>query len=95
MNKIIKHHQWPRPWLQFFASFMFATLFSCGFLQAPKAPEANHEVKIVSCLCPQIFEPQCGVDGKTYGNKCEVECQKIAIKHDGPCDQDRPSGKKP
>jgi hypothetical protein len=39
-----------------------------------------------SCVCPRIYRPVCGVDGRTYSNNCEANCAGIAIAHDGACE---------
>ena len=37
------------------------------------------------CACPDISSPVCGVNDKTYGNKCEADCAGVAVKHAGAC----------
>lgn len=32
----------------------------------------------VFCACPRNLSPRCGTDGKTYNNKCELDCQAQA-----------------
>lgn len=38
-----------------------------------------------SCVCPEIYQPVCGVDNKSYENICQATCKNIQVKHEGEC----------
>ncbi|KAH3725065.1 serine protease inhibitor dipetalogastin-like [Dreissena polymorpha] len=38
-----------------------------------------------ACICTMDYRPVCGVDGITYDNLCELNCESVQKKHDGAC----------
>ncbi len=40
---------------------------------------------IMSCVCPEIYAPVCGVDGVTYPNDCFAQCENVRIERMGEC----------
>jgi hypothetical protein len=40
---------------------------------------------VVPGVCPGIYAPVCGCNGKSYGNECEMEAAMVSKDHDGEC----------
>ena len=43
------------------------------------------EPNIDDCLCNEMWDPVCGVDGNTYSNACYAECEYVIISYEGEC----------
>lgn len=36
-------------------------------------------------MCTDLFDPVCGVNGRTYGNTCQIKMAEVEIEHKGAC----------
>jgi hypothetical protein len=52
---------------------------ACGAADRPGLCEPRPQ------LCPDVFQPVCGCDGKTYGNGCQANAAGTDVASQGPC----------
>jgi len=71
----------------------FEALFVCGAADA--AITCGSDMACIdyacqpenTCVCAEIYQPVCGIDGRTYGNACSAGCADMPVNHPGECGQ--------
>ena len=61
---------------------LHSTMFREGFDSTNnECLETNPE----DCICLELWDPVCGIDGNTYSNACFATCEYVVIHYEGAC----------
>lgn len=59
----------------------------CNFQPGADCGATDHpgQRMVAPEICPEIFQPVCGCDGKTHPNRCQAAAAKTGVKAAGEC----------
>ena len=63
-------------------------LFECGAENKPLSCSFGSSCQsgaCLACVCNQVYQPVCGMDGAEYTNQCAANCAGTTVKHAGLC----------
>jgi len=59
----------------------------CKLPDGECSEDAEGECQDLPMICPPIYAPVCGCDGRTYSSDCYADVAGVAIDHEGPCEE--------
>merc|ERR1712000_430045 len=53
--------------------------------EANKEKDEEETKENEGCICPEVYQPVCGSNDKTYSNNCTANCEEVTVQYEGAC----------